>query len=389
MASLHVRHSRQCARFGPDAKSHWTKADDLKGCTCKKRTYYAVFVRDNKQVRERVGTDKDAAKAAVGRITSELHTGEYERIQDIRFDEWADKWHASLRRPKPSTLRAYKSTLAYGKQAFGGKKVRALTVADISRFVDLVSASAGPSTARKHLRVLHACLRAAVRARYAARNPVADLEESQRPQHERQEAAHFADEELTRLIPQIRAGTHRTLFLLSLGTGLRIGEACALTWGDVDLIEATIRVRRSWTDGQLLTPKNRQRRDVPLSADMVDLLGKWWREKDHPADNNTLVFPANTTTGYVNSDSLRKRILYPAMERAKVPREDVHGVSRTWHSLRHSFARIALERGASMLWVSRTMGHSSLAVTEQVYAHFSKAGARAEAAKLDGFVSAL
>jgi integrase len=40
---------------------------------------------------------------------------------------------------------------------------------------------------------------------------------------------------------------------------------------------------------------------------------------------------------------------------------------------RHTFARVALEHGADLVWLSRHVGHSSTAVTDKVYGHFSRA----------------
>jgi integrase len=48
----------------------------------------------------------------------------------------------------------------------------------------------------------------------------------------------------------------RTLFLTALKTGMRQGELIALSWGDVDLTAAVVRVRRTCTDGHVHEPKN-------------------------------------------------------------------------------------------------------------------------------------
>jgi integrase len=53
---------------------------------------------------------------------------------------------------------------------------------------------------------------------------------------------------------------------------MRQGELVALRWSDVDLDEAVARVRPSFTGGTLGTPKNRERRDVDLITDVVELL---------------------------------------------------------------------------------------------------------------------
>ena len=56
---------------------------------------------------------------------------------------------------------------------------------------------------------------------------------------------------------------------------MRQGELLALRWGDVDLEQAIIRVRASYTGGVVGTPKNRERRDVDLITDVVELLDGW------------------------------------------------------------------------------------------------------------------
>jgi integrase len=56
---------------------------------------------------------------------------------------------------------------------------------------------------------------------------------------------------------------------------MREGELVALTWGDVNLVEAVVAVRRSFTESELTSPKNRRSRKVDVSADVVELLGAW------------------------------------------------------------------------------------------------------------------
>jgi integrase len=51
---------------------------------------------------------------------------------------------------------------------------------------------------------------------------------------------------------------------------MRQGELLAVRWGDVDLEQAVVRVRSSYTGGSLGTPKNRERRDVDLISDVVE-----------------------------------------------------------------------------------------------------------------------
>jgi integrase len=225
---------------------------------------------------------------------------DYRPQPSIKFSEWADRWIGSLER-KTTTINSYRSTVRYAKEVFGDKPVRRLSPQDIVLFNEFLRArNTSPSTRAKHLRVLGACLQAARQHRYTATNPVRELPSAQKPRAERKEAAYFENDELPRLFSEWVDGPHKTLCLVALKSGMRQGELRALRWGDVDLQEAVIRVRRTFTDGNLGTPKNHECRDVDLTSDVVELLGKWWGDCGHPADRDVLVFPGDTTGGFVS-----------------------------------------------------------------------------------------
>jgi hypothetical protein len=121
-----------------------------------------------------------------------------------------------------------------------------------------------------------------------------------------------------------------------------------------------------------------ERRDVDLTADLVELLGGWWGELGRP-DDQALVFPGETPGGHLSPTTVLRRELYPAMKRAGVPRVGPTGEKRTFHSFRHSYAKVALENGRRITWLSRHLGHSSLKVTTDIHGHFERAERKAEA----------
>jgi integrase len=217
---------------------------------------------------------------------------------------------------------------------------------------------------------------------------VRELPKAERPRPTKKEAAYFEDTELPRLIGAVDGEFFSVLFVVALKTGMRQGELAALTWRDVDLIDATIRVRRSITDGNLSLPKSHERRDVDLTADAVELLGTWWGEVGEPGDD-ALVFPGNGRDGYLIGSTILRRGLYPAMSSAEIPREGPTGEKRTFHSFRHTYARIALENGADLTWLQRQLGHSGLAVTVGIYGHWSRAQRKAQAKRLEGVFRSL
>ena len=65
------------------------------------------------------------------------------------------------------------------------------------------------------------------------------------------------------------------------------------------------------------------------------------------------MLPGETKTGYLNPQVILRRELYPAMERAGIPRVAPTGEKRTFHSLRHTVARIAIEHNRPIFWLSK------------------------------------
>lgn len=379
MASLHARHKRGCPLF------EFTAFDKpLEACTCKPGPMYVVVVRQGSKSEKRsVGRNRKEAERALSKVSVEVDEGSYRPQLNMRFDKWGDHWRTALER-KETTRDSYRSTIDYAVLSFGQKLVRHVQPQDISALnVSLREAGLSDSTRAKHLRVLGTCFASAVQHGYASRNPVRELPKGEKPRARRKEAAYFENDELPCLFGAVDEGAYRTLFLVALKTGMRQGELFALTWGDVDLTGSVVHVRRTYKDGHLSDPKNHEKRAVDLTDDVVEVLGAWWGECGSPADN-VLVFAGERFGGYMSNSTVLKRELYPAMKRAGIERVGPTGEKRTFHSLRHTYAKRALESGAELTWLSRHLGHSSTHVTDTVYGHFERAE-RAKQAKLVTF----
>jgi integrase len=305
---------------------------------------------------------------------------------------------AGLQR-RSTTVKEYETTLAYAKRAFGKRPVSQLTPADVRKMLTLIEADnrekrkrrdpvsgklvpaeVSPTTLAKHLRHLAACLEAAVADGLLATNPVRRLDRSSRPKAAKRRPSFFTDDELRRLWPELeKRPVYLNLCRLAVLTGLRHGELAALRWTDVRLLDGELEVRRQFTHGaEVDRTKDAEPRTVHLVPQARELLAEWYAA----TGDEGLVFELEHG-GHLDDSNTRK-VLYRAMAKAGIPREGESGRARTFHSFRHSFARIALEHGQSIQWVKDELGHSTITLTVDLYGSWSQAAARAEADKLAG-----
>jgi integrase len=176
--------------------------------------------------------------------------------------------------------------------------------------------------------------------------------------------------------------------LLALNTGLRRGEILALSWGDIDLeAEAeVIHVRRSLEETKaglrFKAPKSKAgTRDVTLPAIAVDVLQAHYKRElerrlqlgqGRPGAED-LVFPA--WDGSPQSPNMF------GVAWGRLAKELDLGV--TFHALRHTHASWLIHLGLDVVTISKRLGHSSPAVTLQIYAHLFERDDRKAAAAIN------
>jgi integrase len=152
----------------------------------------------------------------------------------------------------------------------------------------------------------------------------------------------------------------RPFFDLLASTGLRLSEAIALRWCDLELEKsAHLWVRRSIVRGVVGAPKSRfGRRCIPIDQELARRLEA---RRDLASGEEDLAFP-NDKGAPLNPSKIRYRVLVPAVKRAGLPRVG-------FHAFRHTCASTLVERGLSPLRLQRWMGHHSAAYTLDVYGH--------------------
>lgn len=221
----------------------------------------------------------------------------------------------------------------------------------------------GPLTPRSvanALVPLRLCVADAERAGLVGEESVAALVVARRSRGPRREIGPFLTRtQLGRVMAEI-PGPWLSFFELLASTGLRISEAIALQWMDLELEgKPHLRVRRSIVRGVVGHPKSRFGwRQVPLGVDLAKRLRAL---RPDTAREDSLVFSTARGTA-INPGNLRSRVLAPAVLRA--------GLSNIgFHAFRHTCASLLIERGLSLLRLQLWMGHHSAAYTIDTYGH--------------------
>jgi len=153
----------------------------------------------------------------------------------------------------------------------------------------------------------------------------------------------------------------RTLVLVAVLTGMRIGEILALRWKAVDLVHGVIQVRETVSEGKFGRPKTKSsKRDLPMSQPVRELLqAQLARSRGTGMDD--LVFTTRKQTP-LNPKNLLRRVLRPACKALGLP-------LISWHSFRHTHGTQLGEVGESLRTAQALLGHSDLETTLNVYTH--------------------
>jgi integrase len=308
--------------------------------------------------------------------------------------EYLRSWHEGSRPQlrERSWMRQGEHVRLHLVPTLGHVPLRKLSPEQVQRaYAQLLARNLSPATVRRAHAVLHRALGQAVRWRLLPVN-VASMVDAPRIPHREMQA--LTSEQARELLEAARGSRHRDepLLVLAVSTGMRLGELLALRWKDVDLEQRFLRVTGSLvrvesttvdsTELVITEPKTaRSRRRVELTHRAVEALREHKRAqlKRRVAAANVwqdrgLVF-SNATGGYLAANKLQARF-QQLLEDAGLPRI-------RFHDLRHTAASLMLSRGVHPKVAADMLGHSTIAVTLDLYSHVSPAMQREAVAALD------
>jgi integrase len=326
------------------------------------------------------------AKRELTRLLSAADVGEHVDPSRVTVGEWLDTWIAATKAEvSGKTHERYAEIVrCYLRPALGAIPLQRLTTADIQRAYGDFDRNPSPRTRRHVHRILKSALSRAAEQQRIARNPAAALKRL--PKVEAKPINTLTVEQSRQLLGAIRHTTTYWPVLIALATGMRRGEILALRWKNVDLESGTVRVVESLEQTKaglrFKSPKAEKARAVPLPRFAFGEL-RGWKMKQAEAllrlgvrqDGDTLVCARED--GEPKQPRSVSHKFAEFVGRARVPRV-------RFHDLRHSHATQLLAQGVHPKIVQERLGHSSIAITMDLYSHVSDTMQTSAVAKLDG-----
>lgn len=277
------------------------------------------------------------------------------------------RWITFKRRDvRPATSREYVRVLNGLLPEVGIRRLAELTVLDVDRVVQHLTASHGARAAGRALRILRMVLRQAVRWQLVSMNVA---EHIRAPRTEKTEMLVWTPAEVRRFLDAAAAHRLFPLFVLAVSTGLRKGELLGLHWGDVNLDARELTVQHNlvvndagqYVVGQPKTDAGRRR--IALADDTVAALRAHWRAEHRGAR-------APLPSGFVFTAASGHHVQPRQLDKVYRALTTAAGLPRIrFHDLRHTAASLLIRQGIPAKVVADRLGHADPTFTLKVYTH--------------------
>lgn len=289
----------------------------------------------------------------------------------------------SLTGVEEGTRRRYRRYVENDLDKLGAMPLSAVTDTAVARWVNAMqdAGATGKTIANKH-GFLAGALNHAVRAGKITKNP---CDHTRIPRTDGNEMCFLTRPEFDLLLGAMTE-RWRPLTLWLVATGMRFGEATAITVGDIDVDSGTARVSKAWKFtgsgerrlGQTKTRKGQRTINVAQAAlDVIDL--------NRPAGD--LLFPTQSG-GPISHQLYRNRAWNPALKKVTAEDADPRLLKRPRpHDLRHTCASWMIAAGIPLPVIQQHLGHESITTTIGTYGHLDRSSGQQAAAAIDAVLS--
>lgn len=385
-------------------KGHYYKRGckcDEENCTCE-WSFIIDIGRDPKtgKRRQRSGSrfkSKEDAEVAAAALLSDVKQGNYIKESDIIFKDFAKEWlriYKDRTGAKPGTIRLREYGINRLLPYFAHLKLKKITEEMYQAALDTLKNRKGQNLARSTKEGIHTTgkmiFKMATRKKLIKDDPTefAYIKKEQKVIVETDEEElpnFFEKEELLKFLDTaLEKGLYMDylIFLILAYTGMRIGELVALKWNNIDFVNNTISITKTYynpksntTQYQLVPPKTeKSRRKIVVDEEVIEALRK------HKKVQEMIIARLGNSyddKGYIFAN-IDKHPGYPILIKLVRNRMErllkLCGLNRnlTPHSLRHTHTSLLAQAGADIDEIMDRLGHEDDEVTKKVYLHITE-----------------
>lgn len=331
-------------------------------------------------------TDKDLKKCTnkLEKLTYEIKNNIYCRESNVTVNSWFYTWLEEYKKPnvKPNTVDTYSYIYnSHIKKHLGSKQLKNVRPDMIQKLYNSMKKNQfSNSTLKLTVVVLHNMFEQAYKNGMILKNPVTLVPTPKVETNNTARAMELEEQKL--FIKYAENSDIYDICEIFLYTGLRSGELRGLEWKDIDFNKKLIHVtgtlyyskETGWRKGK---PKTKtSKRDIPMLDNVEHLLKK--RKRQQMENKLYLGDKFESVKGFENlvftrsnGSPIKAAVLNYKLNRIQEQiRKDGNEIERiTPHTLRHTFATRCIENGIPPQVLKVILGHSTLAMTMDLYAH--------------------
>lgn len=322
---------------------------------------------------------KKEANLEASKLEIQIAQGDLKKQTNIKFLDVYKEWFPSYK----NTVRVSTWARSIGMfknhilTSLGNKKIETIKPNDVQIAVNKWFKFA-PNNSKKWYYYSSMVFDYAMKQEYISKNPCKMVTLPRRKPVSGDKTANFWTKdqlmEFFKYIDKDKNTEKFTLFRVLAFTGIRRGECLALTWGDINFNENTLRVNKTLTQGvkgkQIVqAPKTRKgRRTIILDKLTIKYLKEWHMKQRklflrygfNTVNKSQLVFTTNKNT--------HKSLNTPGKWLSKIIKD--HNLKKiTVHGFRHTHASALFAAGASIKEVQERLGHEDVQTTMNIYTH--------------------
>lgn len=333
------------------------------------------------------GTTKELAEKEQ-ELREQIRSGTYKNNRNITLDNYFNEWIENRKRTtKENTLKTYNNYYQkHIKDIIGSCKIKDIERRQVLDIQKKASQDITPNSANMIIKTLKIVLNDAIKDEIITKNPANNIK-ALKVEQKATDTKHRAltDQEQILFMQALKGSYYYYYIALMLLTGMRCGEVGALTWQDIDFKNNMIHVNKTLTrdiKGKLIagdTPKtDAGLRDIPINENIKNIITEYKKQSDILPfiTNNVFVSPYGKfiDNGVVNREI---RNTLKKLSDAGTPIEHF-----TSHALRDTFATRYIEQGGTMQTLKTILGHNSITMTMDLYAHVLPDTKQAEMQKI-------